>query len=868
MAVAVIVVAGLSTAVMVAAAKATTNVTTAGYNNLRDNWDPNEPGLKPSAVTSTQFGKLFSTAVSGSVYSQPLVVNGTVIVTTEKAKAYGINATTGAIEWQRSFGAPFEASTIGCSDLTPDVGSTSTPVVNASTGIVYLTTRLETGKGGLSGARWYLQAVSASTGKEAAGFPVALSGTPYNTPGVAFNQSYALQRTALLLLDGTVYMAFASDCDTTPYRGIVIGVGTSSHKVTTMWSDESGIGTDKDSKAGIWQSGGGLVSDEADRIVLTTSNGVSPHPAAADKPPATLSESVVGLKVETNGEIKPVEFFAPSNAATLDANDEDFGSGAPIGLPSGFGTTAHPRLLVQVGKDGRIFLLDADNMGGFEQGAKKTNAVLQTLGPFGGVWGHPAAYPGQGGWVYVLESGGGVLRALSYGRNGKGVPQLAPAGTSSSRFGYTSGSPLVTSNGTTLGSAVVWAVYASNGGGSGGRLEAFNAIPQKGVLTQLWSAPIGTATKFAVPTAWNGRIFVGTRDGHLLAFGSSASSALQASSVTFGSVPVGSSRTATVTANAPSGLTFTGPVTASGYQAASGPAPPTSVPATTATTLATAGPTVPPPPVNTPIDGSVFSVRQPRVGTRLRSGASAHLQVTFAPTRPGPVVATLSIPTSAGVRTVSVTGYGTAPGLLLSAQPLSFGSVTTGSGGKSLAVTFSNSWNHPETITGFDLPGPPYSVTGLPRVGTVLAPQETATFSVLYDPAAAGTNASGLRIVTDHGSASLPATGTAVTGTAHLTVSSATVNLGTVPLGRSATATFDVGNTGSVALVVTRAIMPLAPFSTTVPMPEGTTIEPGTFLHQTVTFRPTAPGPITRTYEFNSNDGQGPVIVTLQGSGG
>ena len=110
---------------------------------------------------------------------------------------------------------------------------------------------------------WYLQAVSASTGKEAAGFPVAVSGTPYNTPGVAFNQSYALQRTALLLLDGTVYMAFASDCDITPYRGIVVGVGTTSHKVTTMWSDESGIGTDKDSKAGIWQSGGGLVSDQA-----------------------------------------------------------------------------------------------------------------------------------------------------------------------------------------------------------------------------------------------------------------------------------------------------------------------------------------------------------------------------------------------------------------------------------------------------------------------------------------------------------------------------------------------------------------------------------------------------------------------------
>ena len=68
--------------------------------------------------------------------------------------------------------------------------------------------------------------------------------------------------------------------------------------------------------------------------------------------------------------------------------------------------------------------------------------------------------------------------------------------------------------------------------------------------------------------------------------------------------------------------------------------------------------------------------------------------------------------------------------------------------------------------------------------------------------------------------------------------------------------------------MVTRAIAPVAPFSTAVPMPEGTIIEPGTFLDQTVTFRPTAPGPTSGTYEFNSNDGQGPVIVTLQGSGG
>ena len=483
---------------------------------------------------------MFSTPVSGSVYSQPLVVNGTVIVTTERAMAYGINATTGAVEWSRSFGSPFEAATAGCSDLAPDLGSTSTPVVDPATGIVYLTTRLEIGSGGLANSHWYLQAISSATGEEASGFPVEITGTPYNTPGVPFNDATEEQRPGLLLLNGAVYMAFASDCDSDPYRGIVLGVSTSTGLITSMWSDESGVGTDENSQAGIWESGAGLVSDEPNRIILTSGNGVSPQPAASDHPPQTLSESVIGLNVGGKGKIKPVQFFAPSNAANLDANDEDFGSGGPVALtPAHFGTSAHPHLLVQEGKDGRVFLLDADDMGGFKQ---SPSAVLQKLGPYEGQWGHPAVYGGQGGWVYILQSGGGPLRVFSYGVNSRGLPQLASAGATAASFGYSSGSPLVTSHGTRSGSAVVWAVVANGPDGSGGTLEAYGALPTQGVLPLLWSAPIGTATKFAVPTAWNGRVFVGTRDGHLLAFGPGANAPLQAAAVHFGSVPVGTSR--------------------------------------------------------------------------------------------------------------------------------------------------------------------------------------------------------------------------------------------------------------------------------------------------------------------------------------
>jgi hypothetical protein len=867
---AVVVIAGVTVPIVDALASGPPDVTTAGYSNLRTDWDSSETALTPTDVQAGKFGKIFSTKLSGSIYAQPLVVGGTAIVTTEQANAYGVNATTGAIAWTRNFGQAFKAKTIGCSDLTPYIGSTSTPVEDPSTGTVYLTTRIETGSGGLANAQWDLQAVNAATGTEVSGYPVPITGTPSNTPGVPFNASYSQQRPGLLLLGGTVYAAFASDCDLTPYRGIVVGVNTSTRAVT-MWSDESGIGTDQDSQAGIWQSGAGLVSLGPGNIVLTSGNGVSPQPAASNKPPATLSESVIGLSVGANGTLTPTQFFAPSNAANLDSSDDDFGSGGPVALPSTyFGTSAHPQLLVQVGKDGRIFLLDAASMGGFQQGAGGGDAVLQDLGPYGGVWGHPAVYGGQGGWVYVLESaGGGYLRALSYGVNAQGLPQLTSAGTSTGSFGYTSGSPMVTSNGTTAGSAVVWVVYCNGPSGAKAQLRAYGAIPSNGVLPLLWSAPIGTASKCAVPTAWNGRILVGTREGRLIEFGATSSKAVTAAPVDFGSVPVGTTRTVTLTATAPEAMTVTGAATVSGYQATASPGASPAQTTTTSTTTpagATAGPATIPVAGTEPVPAGVFTVSSPATGTRVAAGANIPIRVTFTPTGPGAVIADVSIPTSSGTRTVPVSGYGTAPGLLHSSEPLTYGTVLTGSGGKALTATVSNSWNHPETITGVGLPGGPFAVTGAPAVGTVLAPQQSVTVSVRFDPGLAGQYASALTISTDHGSVELPTTGTAVTGYQRLAASSTTVDAGDVPVGQRRDITFQVGNSGTVALIITRALAPSGEFSTDLPMPEGTTVDPGTFLDQHVTFQPTAPGPDSETYTFKSNGG-GQVTVTLVGTG-
>jgi PQQ-like domain len=381
------------------------DMTQAAYDGNRDDWDQNEPGLSPSTVQSASFGQIWRTFVGGAIYAQPLVYGGNVIVNTELARAYALNAQTGKVVWRRAFGTPFQAKATSCSSLVPWLGSTSTGVIDPSTGIYYVTTRLAEGGQALADSHWFLQAVSARTGAEEPGFPVELAGTPVNTPGVPFNEDNEEQRPALLLLGGVVYIAFASDCDHTPYRGIIIGVNATTGAISTMWSDESGVGTGDNSQGGIWLSGAGIVSIAPGQMILTTGNGVSPTPARSNAPPSTLSESVVELNVGADGSLTPTQFFAPHNSPTLDEFDFEIGSAGPVALPRPyFGTTSIPQLIVQDGKVGTIYLLNAADLGGYRQGPNGGDQVVQELGPYPAVLGHPAAYGGQGGWVYYAEN--------------------------------------------------------------------------------------------------------------------------------------------------------------------------------------------------------------------------------------------------------------------------------------------------------------------------------------------------------------------------------------------------------------------------------------------------------------------------------
>jgi hypothetical protein len=590
-----------------------------------------------------------------------------------------------------------------------------------------------------------------------------------------------------------------------------------------MWTTEAGPDA---SGAGIWQSGGGIVSDGSNGMFIATGNGVTPPVGVGTSPPATLSESVVHLTVGSGGTISASDFFAPADAATLDANDQDLASGGPVALPDAeFGTATYPHLMAVIGKEGRLFLLNRDSLGGRGQGTNGGDLILgqSTLS---GVWGHPAVWGGDGGYVYVDESKSNLV-ALSYGLTGTGKPALHVAGNSQETFGYTSGSPVVTSSGTTSGSALVWIIQSADATGASGQLMVYNAVPSSGVMTLLRSWPLGKVSKFSVPATNNGRVYVGTRDGNLIAFGAPTTQALQGTSVGLGQVAVGSSGTATAT------LTAAKTVTVSAVSAAS---------------PFSAGTTTPSLPVT------------------LTAGQTISVPVGYSPTTWGADTGALSLTTDAGTINVGLSGTGTQPGLGAAPTALDWGTMAVGSS-ETLTVGVTNTGTSSETFTGVTGPGSPFSTSGLPNVGDTLAAGVSDTISVTYTPTLAESDSSSIVLTSDQGSVTIPLTGIAINSDPQVTISPTSLSFGNVAVGASATQTFTVSNTGNINLTVTKAAPPTAPFGAVNPIPEGQQLAPGESYTVSVTFTPTAVASYSGTYEVTTDTGQGAMDISVTGGG-
>jgi hypothetical protein len=805
-------------------------------DNQRTGWYPGETNLTPALVSGGTFGQLFNTTVNGAVYGQPLVDDGQLLVNTENNYAYGLDPVSGAVLWTRQFGSPPLASDIGCADLTPTMGITGTPVVDQATNTEYLVDdEYVSGSSGPQAA--YLHALNlAANGAEQPGFPVRIAGTAQNAPSMTFNATYEFQRPGLMLMNGVVYAAFGAHCDESPWTGWIAGV-TEAGKLTTMWSADSATGANG---AGIWLSGGGLVSDGSGQMLIATGNGgTNTTPTPGTTPPANLAESVARVAVQANGTLKATDFFEPYDALTLDNNDLDFGSGSPVALPnSSFGTTAYPHLAVEVGKEGYVYLLNRDNLGGFAQGPNGTDAVLARYGPNGGVWSSPAVWPGDGGWVYIPTASGSVsaggsqgqLDAYQYGLDGSGKPSLDLAGTSSDAFGFGTSAPVITSNGTTSGSALLWTVWSPNGTGVGAQLRAYDPVPVNGTMQMVWSAPVGTASKFNPPGVAGNRIYVGTRNGAVEGFGAPVSSPVTAPAPTFPATVVGQSSTQTVTLTASAAVTVSAITTTGPF------------------TRGTPSKTLP---------------------TTLAAGGTMTVPVTFTPTAAGPAGGSLTITTSGQGTTVdSLTGQGqeAGPSLTSSTLGVSFGGIPPGQQ-SSQSVALANNGSQQLTISGVTSPAAPFSVTGAPAAGAVLLPGQQVVVNVTFAPTANGTFTGDLVVASDGGTVDVTVTGSS-NSPALLQITPMSSTFGSTPVGTSVTKTFTVTNTGGSNLTISKSKPPvLGPFAATTALPEGTTMQPGQSFTESVTFTPTAVGATTDGWVITASDGQGVRTVQFTGTG-
>jgi hypothetical protein len=839
---------------------------TVSQDDLRTGWDPNEPALTPAAVKGGSFGQIFSTAVNGSVYGQPLVVGGTLIATTENNWVYELNAATGAVLWKTFLGTPYHITY--CADLVPNIGVTSTPVYEPSSGRVYVLALVHE-----ISWQWHLFGINVSTGTIS--YKQRLVGHPTNDNHLTLSPLNQGQRSGLLLMNGWVYATFGSHCDYRSYTGYVAGfnVGsTTSTAKTTLWTDEADVSY---VKGGIWQSGGGVMSDGSGRIFVTSGNGISPAPGPGTKPPGELAESVTRLAVNsTTGALSAQDFFSPKNAPALDASDTDFGSGGPTGLP--FGTTTYPDEVAQAGKDGRIFVLNRDNLGGREQGPANSDQFLAESGPYGGQWGHPAFFADTPTLTtgnaptsndYMVYAGrNDFMREFKFGVSASGdEPAFTDVANSTFTFGFGSGSPAITSNGTDATTGVIWEVHNNDGSGSGAFLGAWPLLPVPrsggGVkISEIWSAPIGTSSKFSVAATNNGMVYVGTRDGHVFGFGLTGGAALaRGGSAQFPDTPVGSSASKQVGVTATRAVTVTG----ASVSAAATPAPFT----LGAVTVIRHG------------SGTPSSVKFP---VTLNQGDALRAVARFTPTTVGGADGVVSFTTAAKPSvpvSVPLIGDGTRTGLYVTNPSLSF-VINEHDGmliedvpvGVYVPVVddLVNGGATPVTVTSISKPADPYRVSGLPKAGTVIKPGQAIPLRVVFEPEHAGAASSSLTITASDGtSVTVAMTGTGLRPVTRFTASPSVVHFGSVPVGHTVTRMIRVDNDGNQPSVMGRSGLSGGAFEAPLRIPGGLPVNGDNSLMLPVVFHPARTGAYHGTYKVTWTDrfGSHSLLVPITGAG-
>ncbi|HVO81645.1 MAG TPA: hypothetical protein VMT28_13000 [Terriglobales bacterium] len=488
------------------------SVTTFHNDNSRTGQNTQETILTPANVNVNSFGKLFSHAVDGYVYAQPLYVpnvsipgkgtHNVIYVATEHDGVFAFDADSNAGSnasplWKKSFINPSQGITsvssgdVGCGDLVPEIGITGTPVIDTSSGTLYVVAK--TKEHGQFFQR--LHALDITTGAEKFGGPVTIRARVKGTGDgsangfVRFDPLRHSQRPGLLLQNGTVYIAWASHCDIGPYHGWVMSYDAQTLAQKAVWNSTPNAGL-----GGFWASGAGIAADAAFNLFLASGNGTFD----VDTGGRDYGDSIVKLPPPTTSRFKVSDFFTPFNQGSLENGDVDLGSGGLLLLPDQNGP--HRHLLVQAGKEGTIYLVDRDNMGQYNP--NNDDQIVQHLdSAVGGIWAMPAW------WNNNVYFGGSFDFVKMFTFNPTtGLLLTSPSSESSTFINYPGPTPSISANGTSNG--IAWVTQTD---GSSAILRAFDATNLDTELynsTQRSADDAGPAVKFSVPTIVNGKVYV------------------------------------------------------------------------------------------------------------------------------------------------------------------------------------------------------------------------------------------------------------------------------------------------------------------------------------------------------------------------
>jgi hypothetical protein len=504
-------------AVVAISAHSQVSVLTQHNDNYRTGQNTNETVLTPANVNQTQFGKLFSQAVDGYVYAQPLYVpnvtipglgtHNVVYVATEHDSVYAFDADTNAGAnavplWHTSFIDPAHGITtvssgdVGCGDLIPEIGITGTPAIDISGNTMYVLAK--TKESGIAVQR--LHALDITTGAEKFGGPVKIkanaSGTGDGGTSVIFNPLREGQRPGLLLQNGKVYIAWASHCDITPYHGWVIAYNAQTLTRTGVWNStpNGGLG-------GIWESGAGIAADASNFVYVPSGNGTFD----ANFSGKDYGDSVIKIGFNAKGKLRPFDYFTPYDQNYLNNTDLDLGSGGALLLPDMPGAK-YPDLLVQAGKEGTVYVIDRTHMGHFNP--SNNNQIVQNIpGAVGGMWAAPVF------WNNHVYFGGAddAVKMFNFDPS-TGLLATTPASNTLTFFGFPGPTPSISANGNSNG--ILWAIQTDRYNING--LSILHAYDATNLATELYNSAqnpsrdgAGGAVKFSVPTVAKGKVYVG-----------------------------------------------------------------------------------------------------------------------------------------------------------------------------------------------------------------------------------------------------------------------------------------------------------------------------------------------------------------------